>query len=243
MYSFDSVIRYSELDNQGQLNIEALLNYFQDCSIFHSESLGYGVEYLKEHHIMWVLSSWQIEIDRLPALCEKVTVGTFPYDFKGFFGYRNFYLKDEAGEYIAKANTLWTLLDTDALRPVVPPTDMKEAYVLSPKLEMVDAGRKITVPEGGEPKETVTVGLHHLDTNHHVNNVQYVKMAMAFLPSDFQVSRLRVEYKKQALLHDVIKPYVVQTQQENGQSVYVVSLQDENGTVYVNVEFSGIEKV
>ena len=243
MYSFDSVIRYSELDNEGKLNIEALLNYFQDCSIFHSESLGYGVDYLKEHNLMWVLSSWQIVIDRLPALCEKVTVGTFPYDFKGFFGYRNFFLQEESGAYIAKANTLWTLLDTQTLRPVVPPADMKEAYVVSPKLEMHDAGRKISVPAGGSFEEQITVGVHHLDTNHHVNNVQYVKMAMAFLPDGFTVSGLRVEYRKQALLHDVIKPYVILAKQENGQSTYTVSLQDENGGVYVNIEFCGTEKV
>ena len=32
MYAFDSRIRYSETDSEGYLTLDALLNYFQDCS-------------------------------------------------------------------------------------------------------------------------------------------------------------------------------------------------------------------
>lgn len=39
MYSFKSKIRYSETDSRGRLSLEALLDYFQDCSAFQSEAL------------------------------------------------------------------------------------------------------------------------------------------------------------------------------------------------------------
>ena len=58
MYQFQNRIRYSELDSSGRLRLPALLDYFQDCSIFHSEELGLGVEYLKEKEMIWALSSW-----------------------------------------------------------------------------------------------------------------------------------------------------------------------------------------
>ncbi len=73
---------------------------------------------------------------------------------------------------------------------------------------------------------------HHLDTNHHVNNGQYVNMAMEYLPDDFAIRQMRAEYKKQAFLDDVLQPYVVQT--ENG---YIICLQDEEGRPYVSAEF------
>ena len=41
---------------------------------------------------------------------------------------------------------------------------------------------------------------HHLDTNHHVNNCQYICMAEDFLPEDFKVYQMRAEYKMQAKL-------------------------------------------
>ena len=92
--------------------------------------------------------------------------------------------------------------------------------------------RKITVPEGGQLLEPIVVKKHHLDTNHHVNNGQYVNMAMEYLPDDFVIRQMRAEYKKQAFLDDVLQPYVVQT--ENG---YIICLQDEEGRPYVSAEF------
>lgn len=106
MYAFDSRIRYSETDSEGRLTLNALLNYFQDCSTFHSEDVGLGIGYMKEIGQVWVLSAWQIVVNRYPQLGEKVRIVTLPYELKAFLGYRNFAMLDEKGEYIAKANSL-----------------------------------------------------------------------------------------------------------------------------------------
>ena len=74
MYAFDSRIRYSETDSEGYLTLDALLNYFQDCSTFHSEDVGLGIGYMKEIGQVWVLSSWQIVVNRYPKLGEKVKI-------------------------------------------------------------------------------------------------------------------------------------------------------------------------
>lgn len=52
MYTFDSRIRYSETDSEGKLTMASLLNYFQDCSTFHSEDVQLGVDYFKEQHLV-----------------------------------------------------------------------------------------------------------------------------------------------------------------------------------------------
>lgn len=236
MYRFNSRVRYSECDSEGKLTMASLLNYFQDCSTFHSEDLGLGISYLKDHHLVWVLSSWQIVVNRYPRLCDEVEIGTFPYDFKGFLGYRNFFLRDCQGEYNARANTLWSLLSTDTMKPVPLPKDMKEGYLLEDKLKMEYAPRKITISQNGLEKEPIVVKKHHLDTNRHVNNGQYVNMAMELLPEDFKVRQLRAEYKKQAFLDDVLYPYFVQEDQR-----YLISLRDKEGSPYVNMEFEGLE--
>lgn len=36
MYSFDSIIRFSEVDHRETLTLSGIINYFQDCSILHS---------------------------------------------------------------------------------------------------------------------------------------------------------------------------------------------------------------
>ena len=50
---------------------------------------------------------------------------------------------------------------------------------------------------------------------------------------------MRAEYKKQALLHDILVPCVQVSKSEDGTVTYVVSLQDTQGGVYTNVEFEG----
>ncbi|MCM1101260.1 MAG: thioesterase [Clostridium sp.] len=232
MYFFDGRIRYSETDLEGRLTMASLIDYFQDCSTFHSEDLGLGVKYLADRHLVWVLSSWQIAVERYPALGERVKIGTAPYEFKGFLGSRNFVMLAEDGSYAAKANSLWCLLNTDTWKPASAPKEMLEGYEISPKLDMDYASRKIALPEGGNAGEPITVRKHHLDTNNHVNNGQYVDMAMEFLPEQFKIRQMRAEYKKQALLDDVLYPYVVRDADRQ-----VVALNDEKGSPYAIIEF------
>lgn len=234
MYTFESRIRYSEIDSEGQLTMAALVNYFQDCSTFQSEDVGVGVDYLRESHLVWVLCFWQIVVERYPMLGERVTIGTQPYDLKGFLGYRNFAMLDEKGDYIAKANSIWSLLNTQTGKFSAVPDIMVERYAMGERLEMEYAPRKIAVPEGGVCQEALTVKRHHLDTNHHVNNQQFLDMAMDFLPEGFRIGQVRAEYKRQAFLNDVLTPYVA----DAGDRI-VVRLGDAAGAPYVVAEFFG----
>lgn len=249
-YTFESRIRYSETDSDGHLTLSALLNYFQDATTFQSEDLGLGIAYTKERNLAWVLSAWQIVVERFPKMGERVTVGTFPTDFKAFLGGRNFYMLDEQGQYLAKANTLWSLLRTDTGKPSLPTEDMLSSYILEEKLDMEYAPRKINVPEGGRSQEPVIVKKHHLDTNQHVNNGQYVSIAMEYLPENFVITQMRAEYKKQAFLDDVLHPYVVaiaggsEGDAESGaERGYAIALSDGDGKPYAIVEFLGKEPV
>ena len=187
MYTFQSRIRYSEVGSDGRLTLESLLDYFQDASTFHSEDLGLGIAYLKEKNMAWVLSSWQIVVERYPGLCENVVIGTAPYDFKGFIGYRNFWMETEEGEWLAYANSIWSLMDIVKMTPAKPPVEMIEGYTLSEKLTMDYAPRKIAIPDNGRVQAEIQVRPHHLDTNGHVNNGQYVRMAMDYIPGDFRI--------------------------------------------------------
>jgi acyl-ACP thioesterase len=83
-----------------------------------------------------------------------------------------------------------------------------------------------------EEKESFPVEIYHLDTNHHVNNGQYVKMAGAYLPKGFEIAQMRAEYKKSALLGDMIYPKVAVEADK-----VVVSLDDEAGNAFTVVEF------
>ena len=233
MYSFDSRVRYSEVGEDKKLTLNGIINYFQDSSTFQSEELGIGVDVLEDMHRVWVLSSWQIVIERYPELCEKIRISTWPYSFQGFCGSRNFTLEDEKGKLLAWANSLWSFLDTQTGRPARVPDEIVRKYRLEERLEMDYAPRKLPMPEHAEPQEGFAVQQHHLDTNHHVNNGQYIQMAREYVPEAFPIQQMRAEYKKSALLGDRICPVAAF---EDGR--YTVGLCDEAGKPYAVVELS-----
>ncbi len=228
MYHFESRVRYSETDEQGQLSLTGVLNYLQDCSTFQSEDLGIGIQYLTEHNHAWWVTSWQIVIDRYPALGERIMVSTWPYDFKGIYGYRNFAIQDREGNYLVKANSIWFFYDTGQQRPVRAQKSDIEGYGKPEmRLDMDYAPRRIALPDSYEEQEGIMVTRHHLDTNHHVNNAQYIEIARGLLPGNITVRELRAEYKKAAALGDRMIPRITKT----GEG-YVISLCDGQGGAY-----------
>ncbi len=232
MYCFESVVRYSELDADGRMSLTAILNLLQDCCTFQSEEIGIGVAFLQRERRAWVLSSWQVVVNRYPGMGEKLYSYTWPYGFKGFLGFRNFKIEDGKGETVAYANSIWTYLDTEKKIPVKVPKEVKERYVFEPPYEMECAGRKIRTEEGMLPGEPVRAGRLYLDTNRHVNNGKYIMIAQEYLPEDFKVCQIRAEYKKAAVRPGIIYPKV-----KEGCGRFLVSLENEAAEPYAIVEF------
>ena len=178
-----------------------------------------------------MLSYWQVIVNRYPNLCESITTGTFATEFKGLYGYRNFYMKDEAGEIAACANSIWVFMDLEKGRPVRPDAEHIEPYGTCEPLEMPYEGRKIALPERSSAAEPFPVRKYHIDTNEHVNNCQYVQMALEMVSGDTCVHQLRVDYKKSALLGDMVYPKIAQETERT-----VVELCDAEGKPYAIVE-------
>lgn len=232
-YQFESRVRYSEVDEHRKLTLTDLIDYFQDCSTFHSEACGNGMDFLEPQNMAWMILSWQVQILRRPSLGENIISKTWAYAFKAFYGYRNYALLDGDGGYLAKANSVWALMDTLTGRPARVTETLVSGYGVDQKLEMPEFSRKIHMPAQNVRLESFPVTRNQLDTNHHVNNGQYIQMAEAYLPEGFETEILRVEYRKQARLHDMIVPLV---HEEKG--TCTVSLCDQEDKPYAIVAFT-----
>ncbi len=258
MYSFDSRVRYTECDMEGYLTVEALVDYYQDCSTFQTEVGPATMEYLTKDGIAWVVSSWQIVINRLPKLGENITIGTIPYELRGFLGMRNFLMDTDKGERVAVANSIWSLINLEKGTPARVDDAIRETYPLEERLQMDYAPRKIKIPAEVETynADKKKIGQHHLDTNNHVNNGQHIRIALqacmqvaenndiADLKELSEVKerlQIRVEYKQQAFLGDEISPVIYRVKdEETGKNMYIVSLNDKENNPYSVVELKRI---
>lgn len=233
MYTFSSRARYTEINHHnGTMNPSAIINYFQDCSTFQSEDMNLGISYLEEKKRVWFLASWQLQIFNPVRLGDHITIGTWPYGFKGFYGYRNFIMKDDKQKVLSVADSIWVYMDTENNCPAKVPDD-NAGYELEPPYPMEHMERKIKIPKDLVPYPSFPVVKSNIDSYKHVNNGQYIKMAEEFLPSNFLVSRMRVEYKKQALYGDIIYPKVSICDNK-----YCIVLDSDQGKPYAIVEFT-----
>ena len=94
--------------------------------------------------------------------------------------------------------------------------------------------RKIVLPDEGKQQPSFSVGKQHLDTNHHMNNGKYILVAEEYLPENFKTESIRVEYKKAAVIGNMLYPEVYE--QQNGVTIV---LADEQKVPYAIMQFRG----
>ena len=237
MYQLKSKVRYSEVNSKSELSNHALLNYLQDSSTLHSEELGESGAQLFKKNMAWVLSFWQVCIEEFPKISEEICVKTWPYSTKGLFGLRNFCVENANGDKIVKANSIWVLIDPRTGRPIRITDEVSSRYPDEPKLEMDYCDRKVTVPAEYEEKDGIVVPKYFIDTNNHVNNAKYVMLAEQYLPEDFKVKEIRVEYKIAAVLGDMMVPRVTIEEE-----VVTVAFVTTAGKLYAAIQFIGENK-
>ena len=143
VFEYPAHVRYTEVGHRGLMTLPALINAFQDCSTFQSEALGVGMAWLKHERRAWVLTHWHIVVDRYPSLCEEIVIGTFASSFRGFTAKRNFYIKDNAGTLIAKAESSWASIDLSTGKPIRPTEEHVKPYGTHDPLPMPNEGRRV----------------------------------------------------------------------------------------------------
>ena len=214
MYSVESRVRYSEVDERSSIRIVSMINYLQDCSCFQMEDLGLGVDHQARGHFAWVLAAIRIEVERLPRYCEHIRTSTWCHSLTRRQAGRNFRICGEDGETIVRADSLWTTFDTESLS-ICPVPETEKSYDQGDEQLVLPAFKRKIKPQGeGVTVSPIVVAEHNIDTNKHVNNAQYVQMALDALagsgrhvtPED--VRAICAQYRAQARLGDVITPVI-----------------------------------
>ena len=118
-------------------------------------------------------------------------------------------------------------------RPVRVDKELLETYALEPKEAMEYAPRKIKYSGEFETLESIKVIRDWLDTNQHVNNGRFVAMALEYVPEDFKIRQMRVEYKHSAFRGDTL---VAKRQIADGR--IVILIENAEGTLCVITEFT-----
>ena len=239
MYSLDSYVRYSECDSDAILSTYGLVNYLQDCSIFHTETIGGGIGTLHSQGYAWYIAAWQIRIKRMPRFAEHIQVETWVPKTGGLITSRNFVLDslgdDGQTERLVEVDSNWFLYDLSQNQPVHPPEEVVAPYLGedAPALDMPRTSMKLklTGEVSDAPTRVIDEGL--LDTNKHVNNANYIEIAWEAAGLEGQPSCIEAIYRQAAVLGDVMEPKV-----GRDGNVVTVDLSSPDGVCFCMVRFT-----
>ena len=209
MYSLKFKVTTSTCDSEGRLKLFSALQMMQDCSEMWIDSEPGVKQYFTEQNMAQLLATRQVEIVRVPEYKEELTVTTSVYGMKPMFGFRNTFIYDAQGKPCYKTWSMGAFVDkaVGKLKRVDDATI--QSMTLDPKLDMNYKDRRIILPKNsGEVLEPIKVLRADIDYNKHMNNANYVRMAMELLPEKFVISGLRVEYRVAAKLGDMLKPTI-----------------------------------
>lgn len=195
-YRMPHTVLYSETDARGLLSLPAMFSLFQEGALLQAELLGFGESYCEAEGRMWVLSRLLLEIEAFPAHRSNIVLETWPKKPQGPFATRDFLLRSDTEEVMARATSSWLLLDGESLRPVRP-QPLFERFPLEELGEAIPgAAPKISAgPEGPGAELEVTARYSDLDRNNHVNNTRYVRWFLdCYEPREIApVEKLRFE--------------------------------------------------
>ncbi len=233
MYSLRYKVTTSTCDSEGRLKLYSALQMMQDCSEMWIDSVPVVKQYFADQNMAQLLATRQVEVVRVPRYKEELTVTTSVYDVKPMFGFRNTFIYDVDGKPCYKTWSMGAFVDKAAgkLKRVDDATIASMA--MEPQREMNYRDRRIMLPkESGERLAPVRVLRADIDYNRHMNNANYVRVAMELLPEGFAVKGLRVEYRVAAKYGDILVPTVYHI---DGGVVVALSVGDETSAI---IEFT-----
>ncbi len=234
VFEVDGMVKYSEVDFKGDMKIDSMIDNFQDTTMLNSLKVGASAENLRKRGYAWVLSFWKVKIIRTPKIYDEIKIGTNPYDFKGLFGRRSFWIED-GGEKVVVADSVWAFMDISTLRPAKVLEDEIEAYGVRDAIapDIFAESRKIILPDADYTRlPEIPVTRDMLDMNVHVNNCQYMRIALRAADLKVLPKEASMEFKKAAHFGDTFVPYVCADDKQ-----VFVDLRSPEGVSYAVAQF------
>jgi acyl-ACP thioesterase len=78
IYSEKFTLANKDVDLYRRLRTSRLFEMLQAVSVTHTEQLGAGRQQTLDHGILWVVIQQSIQIQRMPAYEETITIETWP---------------------------------------------------------------------------------------------------------------------------------------------------------------------
>lgn len=201
-------ITTADTDMYARLRMGALVNLLIQSAIKSAENLGIGLGDLSQHNLFWVLRNLTVELYRPVKWDEKVTVETWPKNVDGILYLRDFVVRDEQSEVVARATSGWLALDRKSKRPKrFDGEELSYLTFLNEKHSLRYRPEKFEAVEG-ETVAALQPSFFDIDINQHVTSTRYVDWMVDTIPAELlqkaYPTKLSICYLKETMMGDPI---------------------------------------
>ncbi len=206
-------IRFSEIGVDEKIQKYQYCNFFQEAAgrfCYNNQVSGF---HLKKLGLGWVIAGYTIEFsEKQPTWNDTITVDTWANSNNGIITTRDFLANDDKGKLLAKASSAWAIIDLKTRKAVSSKTGTKNEWLIDKFNFEKNRPGKIIFPEKLEKLPSYTSkwrpGLISLDINKHVNNVNYISIAMGAIKDELTknkyLQKFKINYKKEVVFGDLI---------------------------------------
>jgi medium-chain acyl-[acyl-carrier-protein] hydrolase len=206
VFRVESHVSYFDVDPRLRYTATAYWRTLQDAAAGHATAIGVATEQLRRQGQTWMLSRMIVEVDRAPLLGESLIVETWPStQLRGVRAVRDFAMTNSRGETLARASSLWVIVDLNTRRPLRVPDEILRLRT--------DPGYSIpsfrdSLPVSIETTRTFQAEWSDADQNEHVNNVSYVRWVIDAHPRNFlethELHSIELHYLRELAVGDAV---------------------------------------
>ena len=207
IYTSKYKVLFEDTDKNLEIKNTVLMRYLIDSAGMHSEQAGYGISNVQKTHIVFLLTGWQVKILKHPKLLDEVIVKTWPETLSHSLSTRNFevYVQDEL---VALASTKWIMVNSETHAVMSVTEEITNAYGPIKQAVFDKPIPKLQIPDYFDDSYDYIIKRRDIDSNNHVNNLNYLDIACEAFPDDIwklnTCDEFEILYKHQIKLDDKI---------------------------------------
>lgn len=201
-------IRAREIGADNKLSLPALIEIMQEASFKHAIGLKASFWDMQKEKLSWVVLKKELEIIRHADANEEIEVHTYPSEYDKLFATRDFYVYDNEGKIIAKARSLWTLINTETRKMEHIPEWM--ASLIPEDIDTPLGKPDVKIRHKFPYTQVVNYKINYLDidwNNHTNNNIINRQILMSTPPEILETKKpkvFKIFYRSESLLgHDI----------------------------------------
>ncbi|BDR58770.1 acyl-[acyl-carrier-protein] thioesterase [Xylocopilactobacillus apicola] len=200
IFKQEYTVPFFDCDKFRRMTAMAMINNMILVSTRQLESLNYGEKWMTERHLGWVVTQYDLIIERAPQDEEKVVISTWIENYNKFFSYRNFAIETLDGKRLVTLKSVWVALDLEARKLTLLSEEMMKSF--GAEKNVVVKTPKISVDQDQlKDPQKFEIRYADLDTNNHITNTSYITWLLESLKIDFleqhQLKELQIRYEKE----------------------------------------------